>query len=186
MLKKSNNKTILYHKGKLDFDVISELIQELKENIKKYEVRFGVYKKILITMIELLENIIRYMVGFSVGDESSDKYLPLLQISHAGKHFFIESVNPVFNKDISDLKDKLIHLNSLNRKGIRELYKNTITNGKFTESGGAGLGIIEMAKISDKHLEFSFTEVDENISSFMLRVTVRQFNKEEKIISESK
>ena len=70
------------------------------------------------------------------------------------------------------LAEKLDYLNTLTQQGIKEYYKETIINGQFSERGGAGLGLIEMAKISGNKIEFGFQQVDEKYTVFNLKITV--------------
>ena len=123
-------------------------------------------------MIESLENIIRYNEILKKDQNIFTDHPPEFRIFAEGNQFFIESGNAILNIDIDKLNQKLSKLNELDKLGIRELYKETITDGKFSEKGGAGLGIIEMAKIADDKLDFSFSEINDNCSFFTLKLAV--------------
>ncbi len=172
MLKNTSGDTILSYHGLLDFDNIGDLIQSLKDEMRKRNVRFNTYKKILSIMIESLENIIRYNEILEKDQTIFADYPPEFRIYAEGNRFFIESGNAILNLDIDKLNQKLSKLNELDKFGIKELYKETITDGKFSEKGGAGLGIIEMAKIADGKLDFSFSEINNDCSFFTLRLAV--------------
>jgi hypothetical protein len=174
MTKTAHKEIILYYKGQLIFDNINELIQSLKEKIRVRHISYVVYKKILMLMIETLENIIRYRENFDGHSNIIMNYPPEFQIYTISDTIIIESANAVLKKDIPLLQEKLNILNDMDRDKIRELYKATITDGKFSDKGGAGLGIIEMAKISDEKLIFSFSEIDENFSYFLLKLVVNE------------
>ena len=176
MLKKSHKDTILYFKGKLDYDVIGELIHNLKLKMKTRAVRFGLYKRILTLMIELLENIIRYDENYLDNDFILQNYPPEFQIYLEKGYYIVESANAILKKDADTLTSKIEDLNKLDKKGIKALYKETITNGKFSAKGGAGLGMIEMAKISDQRFEYSFSEVDSDYAYFLLRIAIKKVN----------
>lgn len=165
MLKKTSGDIILSYKGLLDFDNIGDLIQSLKDEMRKRNIRFNTYKKVLSVMIESLENIIRYNEILEKKKSLFTDHPPEFRIVAENKQFYVESCNAILKDDITDLENKLSQLNKLDKTGIKELYKETITDGKFSEKGGAGLGIIEMAKIADGKLDYSFSDID-NISSF--------------------
>jgi hypothetical protein len=173
MLDQSQKDIILYFKGHLDYDVIGELIITLKDKMRHRRVRFNLYKKVLTLMIESLENIIRYRANLGSNGVALDKYPPEFQIAALNENILIESANPVFNPDISGLNKRLMQLNSLDSQKLKELYKETITNGKFSDKGGAGLGIIEMAKIVDKKIAFSFKTMNNEISLFYLKLIIK-------------
>ena len=79
--------------------------------------------------------------------------------------------NPVRNEDIEVLKKKIDIVNNKDREALKDLYVKTITNGKFSEKGGAGLGFIEMAKTSGNNLEYSFKPINEQYSLYTFVVT---------------
>jgi hypothetical protein len=174
MLDLSNRDIILHFQGHLDYDIIGELIGSLKERMRKRKVRFGLYKKILTVMIESLENIIRYRGNLGIQGVVLDKYPPEFVISSNNERVYIESINALFNPDIELLQQKLSQLNELDPKELKELYKQTITNGKFSDKGGAGLGIIEMAKIADEKIIFRFEKIDEKLSYFYLCLVTKK------------
>jgi hypothetical protein len=174
MIDSSQRDIVLSYKGRLDYDVIGELIASLKDKMKQKKVRFGLYKKILTLMIESLENIIRYRAHFEDQGLLLDSYPPEFLIAFEKDKVHIESVNAIFNSDIHKLNEKLAMLNDLSPEELRDLYKVTITNGKFSEKGGAGLGIIEMTKIADEKLGFNFRSVNDQISLFFLKVVINR------------
>ena len=101
-------------------------------------------------------------------------YPPEFTISFSNNLFIIESANAVRNQDIAELETKLSQLKKMDKKEIKELYRSTITNGQFSEKGGAGLGIIEMAKITDRKIEYSFQPIDGSYSFFLLQLVVKK------------
>jgi len=164
---------IIHFKGQLQFDNIGELIHVLKDKMRIRKISYAVYKKILMLMIELLENIIRYRENFDGNTKILENYPPEFEISVDRNIYIIKSSNPILKSDMSTLEKRLTELNSLDKESIRKLYKATITDGKFSEKGGAGLGIIEMAKMSDEKLTYSFTEIDKNFSYYLLKLVVK-------------
>jgi hypothetical protein len=176
MIKASYKDIVIYYKGQLNFDNINELIHSLKEKMRVRRVSYVVYKKILMLMIESLENIIRYRENFDGNSNIIMNFPPEFQIYAGSNSYTIESSNAVLKKDIPLLQEKLSVLNNLDKNSIRELYKATITDGKFSEKGGAGLGIIEMAKISDEKLLYTFSEIDDSFSYFILKLVINEAN----------
>jgi hypothetical protein len=59
----------------------------------------------------------------------------------------------------------------LNKKDIQDLYKETILRGKgLSPKGGAGLGLIVMAKTTSNDFTFNFEPIDDLWSYFILEV----------------
>jgi hypothetical protein len=55
---------------------------------------------------------------------------------------------------------------------IKNLYKQILNTSEFSEKGGAGLGLIEMAVKTGNKLDFDFVPVDSDFSYFILSKTV--------------
>lgn len=164
---------VLYYKGKLDYDIIGELIQELKAYMSVRNVRFGLYKKLLTLMIETLENVIRYHENFIDKTQVLENHPSEFQIKLKDECYTLVVSNVILNEDVDILSKRLDGLNKLDKKEIKELYKKTITDGKFSEKGGAGLGMIEMAKLADRKPEYSFREIDKHYSYFILQLFLK-------------
>ena len=165
---------ILHHQGPVRFETISDLIHDLKQVMGARGVRHTTFKKVLMVMIEALENILKYHEYFEDNSYITTNYSPKFIIEKCDDKFIISSSNPVLNKDIPQLKKRIQHINDLDREGIKELYKHTITDGRFSKKGGAGLGIIEMAKISEGKIDYKFLPIDDNYSYYNLCVTIKE------------
>jgi hypothetical protein len=163
----------LYFKGPIRYETIGQLIHELKEKMFESQVKQNVYKKVLMAMIEALENIFKYHEFFDKEKNLMQNYLPEMRITKYPDKFVIESSNPVRTKDVSVLAERLEKIRALDKAGIKEAYKKIITNGHFSPKGGAGLGIVEMAKISDERLEYSFTTIDDQFKYYLLKLIIK-------------
>jgi hypothetical protein len=167
--------TIIEYNGAIRYDTIGELIHQFKSSIHLHGVQIGTYKKILLVMIESLENIMKYG-GCPPSACEEAGFNPAFSIVKEKNQYTIATRNMVAHDSIASLENRLNHLNTLNQQGIKEFYKETITNGKFSNLGGAGLGLIEMAKISGKKIEFMFHPVNEKYAAFTLMIRVEESN----------
>jgi len=165
---------LLSYAGPLKYDTIGHLIRELKDKVSDLGLKLVLYKKILLVMIEALENILKYNEHFKEKTDLKKQYLPKFNIRRLDDKFILTSSNAVYNSDIQELTDKLTLINNLDSEGLKKLYKATITNGQFTHKGGAGLGFIEIAKISSEKIIFSFEPIDDELSYYMLQVVIEE------------
>ena len=72
------------------------------------------------------------------------------------------------NVQVEEIKSRIVQVNNLDRRGLKNLYKDTILTTEISEKGGAGLGIINMAIISENKLEARFQEINNDFSSYAL------------------
>jgi len=169
------NLTIIDYSGAIHYDTIGELIHQFKSHVHALGVHIATYKKILLVMIESLENIMKYRECPSDSDIRHPSFVPQFSIKKEGERYYVNSTNTLETKNMQPLEEKLVYLNTLTQQGIKDFYKETITNGQFSVHGGAGLGLIEMAKISGNKILFTFQPVDEKYTIFNLKITVDEF-----------
>ncbi len=166
-----NRENIIFFEGHLTFSTIGRLLTLLKNRMEQSGMRINTYKKVISVMVEVLENIYKYNDYIHEDPYIFRNYLPIFRIDRYNSSFIMHSVNPIRNVHIPVLRAKIEKVNSKNPSELKELFRETISNGQFTDKGGAGLGIIEMAKLSGNPLDFSFQEVNDQFSCYFLSIT---------------
>jgi hypothetical protein len=131
-------------------------LNDLKNRKKAFDIQPVLYKKLLTLMIEVLENVFKYSEHFEDFILEYPEYQPEFELNLRNEVFTLISRNPVRNKDKKAISDKINRINTSNEEELKKIYRETITNGIFTEKGGAGLGFIEMAKTVNRDLEIDF------------------------------
>lgn len=159
---------ILDFKGLLTFSTIGRLLTLLKHKMVEKGIKIGFYKRILSVMIEALENIYKYSDHYNNDQHILRNFIPTFSLERIDQSYFIKTSNPIRNEDIPKLKDKLELINSKSLEELGLLYRQTIMNGKFTDKGGAGLGIIEMAKITNNPIGYKFEPINKEFSVYFL------------------
>jgi hypothetical protein len=166
------NKSILSYQGPLSFSTIDWLLSEFKLAAQDHELSFKTYKKMISVMIEALENISKYSDQIQCNGEHTTGFCPSLKISRNDSEIEMETRNPVKKRDVSTLRNRIDEVNSYDSEALRELYKSTISDGKFSSQGGAGLGLIEMAKTTGNKLEYNFENLTKEYSLYTFRVSM--------------
>ena len=122
-------------------------------------------------MIESLENVCKYTDSYEQFVEQEQGFLPSFQLSMNTQKIQLTTSNPIRNEHVDVLTEKIELVNNKSREELKKLYVETITNGKFSAKGGAGLGFIEMAKSSGNQLVYSFDRVSDEFSIYTFIVT---------------
>ena len=76
------------------------------------------------------------------------------------------------SEEVNGLKDHLDRVNGCEPEQLRDLYKETLNNGRFGKAGGGRLGLIDIARKSGRKLEYGFVPLDEENAFFSLNVNV--------------
>jgi hypothetical protein len=86
--------------------------------------------------------------------------------------YTVTTGNVLPSSGINDLKIKLEEINNLKTKEIRAIYRKMLNTAEFSEKGGAGLGLIEMARQTGNKIDYDFIKLDSEYSFFILSKTV--------------
>lgn len=168
----SNTEVILKYRGFMSFEIIGALLTRLKEETEHRDIGITQYKKILSIMIEALENVFKYNEYFEQETELFPEFYPTFSIEKTNGHYILSSSNPILNKDIPKLTSHIERINHQDKEGLKQLFRDTLTNGKFSSKGGAGLGYIEMAKISGGKINFSFAPINDQFSFYQYKISI--------------
>ncbi|HWR55405.1 MAG TPA: SiaB family protein kinase, partial [Negativicutes bacterium] len=96
----------------------------------------------------------------------------IVAIGKSAEGYFISSGNIVENQDIHALETRLKEIVSLDKAGLRKLFKDQMKKEILPGTTGAGLGLIDMARRASRPLHYSLVELDEQISFFTLKAYV--------------
>jgi hypothetical protein len=159
----------LVYAGSFEDAVTTKAIKLSEHNIDKSEDLASLKKKSSYLMAECFQNVVRHNEG-----EKFSQYHPAQQgffMSRSRKHmFYIASSNIVDHDLIDELRDKLKKLNDLTKDELKALYMDVLKNKSLSEKGGAGLGLIEMARKSGHPLSFDFKKMGEDHDMFYLLI----------------
>jgi len=161
------NEELLRHFGPLNYEEIGFLLNKMSALLDNRGMNITVRKKVYAAMVESLENIYKHQ------DFIDNKaYLPKFELYIDSKNLSMFISNSILNHKVSLLKNKLDKVNSLDKDGLKDLYKNTILSGNLSPKGGAGLGIINIAKVSENKINYTFASINDKHSYFTLNVLI--------------
>lgn len=159
---------ILKYKGKVEFDIISDLLNKINDTLSTYDLELSVQKKVYHLMGECLENIDKHAEYPENDKEFFENNTPEISVLLNDEYFLIETVNPILTEQVDEIKSRIVQVNSLERPELKKLYKDTIITAEISDKGGAGLGILNMAIISGNKLEAKFNSINNNFTSYTL------------------
>ena len=148
-------------------DDMTEGILELTEyNIDNYEGLTKLKKKISFLIIECFQNIVRH------GQVEEDYVIPegVFITRNRGNINYIASINYLKTDLVVSLRNTLNGLKDLSKEELKQFYLKTLIELPLSGKGGAGLGLIELARKSTLPLSFKFKEIDDKLSIFYFLV----------------
>lgn len=165
-----SEKLILVYQGDFTQETTKSILAMAERNIDSSGEDASIKRKVFNVMVEALQNIVKHSDELIDGDVHS--HAAIFLIGRQNNRYTIMSGNPVRKSNVERLNKTLDHINSLDRDGLKELYKDIIKNTTISEKGGAGLGFVDMARKSGERLEFEFPEMSPDYCFFCLKVNV--------------
>ncbi|PRZ01375.1 hypothetical protein BY457_103190 [Marinilabilia salmonicolor] len=166
------NEINLVYEGEVTQDITKTFTSLTERNMAKSEESNQVQRKVFNVMVECLQNISKHADTLSEDDE--DERRGIVMVSRGEESYKIITGNVIRNAKIPGLKESLEHINSLDKAGLSSLYKQQIVESKISEKGGAGLGLIDIAKKTGSKLSYQFKELNEEVSFFILTSTINR------------
>lgn len=121
------------------------------------------------TMIEILQNMTKHSNNM-FHDISLGKGLFMLGKKNDAYH--IITTNIVDGKQEEALTDTINDLNASSQDDLKSMYKKQLREGKISGKGGAGLGLIDIARKTGNPLDYMFFPAENDKKYFVLKVSV--------------
>jgi hypothetical protein len=154
------------YRGYFSDEVIDHILvlveRQLEFNGESHKIR----KKAYNVMVEGLQNITRHQIN---SENDIDK-IGIFCLKKIDNKYYITTGNQVSNTDVSKLTTMLDKLNGMNKEELRKYYVDLLNNGTFSDKGGAGIGLVDMARRSESKLYYNFKKVDEDNMFFYLKI----------------
>lgn len=159
------------YRGLFTQTITDSIISLAENNLDSTGETSKVKKRVFSIMVECLQNITRHQTV--EGEEYNDSNIQgIFMIQQKIDSYFITSGNVVSNIAIPKLRSQLEKINSLEQDELKGYYKQILEDGSISDRGGAGLGLIEMARKSGNKLTFDFSKVNDDTSYFYLHTCI--------------
>lgn len=172
-----NENVLLMYKGAITFDLVTSVIETLDRKVNMTESDKKVQKVFYSAAVECVHNLYHHMdeVKGQFNDISEhDAKSGLITVIAKESYYNIITGNFIPTKHTYDLKDKIEEVNNTDKDGLRTLYKETLSNGEFSEKGTAGLGLIQLARKTGERLNYKFDKVNSEYSYFTFQIKINR------------
>jgi hypothetical protein len=132
-------------------------------------------KKVYNILVESLQNIYHHMDELqheSQDKEAASKDAMFMIVRGDDGVYYIHTGNYVLNSKCHVIKNRIDQVNAMNSEELRAHYVDTLSNTELSDKGGAGLGIIDIARKSGNKLGYNFNRISEKYSYFSMVVSI--------------
>lgn len=164
---------IINFKGYITLKVIDDILHQLKIYLHDFVQDKLIRKRMYSLAVECLDNILKHSDLSDREHELLLKYPPRFIVEFINDTFLIHTGNIILNNNIDDVIRRLEKLNKLKDEEISQLYKDSLSNAEISEKGGAGLGLIVMAKTTRQKIKFDFEKINHKFSYFAMQLNLK-------------
>ncbi|MCL2208058.1 MAG: SiaB family protein kinase [Fibromonadales bacterium] len=162
---------------------IDGMAEMLQKRLEYEDLPFSASQSVFSVFVEQMNNMLMYSAEKDRqkdpdGKEvETSKGIYILGIKDAT--YFVQTGNVVTPNSANILKTRIDHLNTLDKKALRQFYKQQMmAENDNPESKGAGIGLIEIARRSSTPIKYQFEDLDNGLLYFTMYVTIKQGGKE--------
>lgn len=159
----------LVYLGEFNHEITKMFTSMAEDDMEKNNEKMTVIRKVYHVMVETLQNMNKH------SDELADAGnigKGLFMIGKKEECYYIITSNRVSKEKKDALETALELINTSTKDELREMYKKQIKEGKLSTKGGAGLGLIDIArKTTGKH-DYQFIPFDDDDYFFILKVEI--------------
>ena len=165
---------VVNHKGFLNLGTIDSILHHLKIYLFNKDHEKVLRKRVYSLSVECLDNILKHSDLNEEHHELIKNYPPRFIIEKIAGDFLIHTGNIVLNENMTVLLQKLEKINNLGFEGVNALYMESLANAVISEKGGAGLGLIVMAKTTKQKVKFDFEKINDKYSYFAMQLNLKK------------
>ena len=156
--------------GAFVHSIIEEIGSALRRYLEEEEEKRGAALDVFSVYIEQAQNVRNYLARKRFADASHAN--AIIVIGRKDSRYVVSSGNIVKVEDAKELASRLDAVRALDSAGLRTLFKARLRAGTRDSNGGAGMGLIEIARRCTEPLQYAFHAVDEGHSFFCLTAVV--------------
>ncbi len=165
----------LVYEGEITHQITKAFTSLTETNMELGEESQSTQKKVFHVMVECLQNVgkhAEYMENTEIHRDGRGIFL-LCKNEH---EYTITTGNMVNKSKFSEMTEGLEKINSLDKEGLKQLYKQQIKEGRLSNKGGAGLGFIDIAKKTGNPLIYNFLPINDDYLFFVLTSVISRYN----------
>lgn len=154
--------------GKFTQRITSMFSAMLEEELGKNSEQKKTRKRIYHAMVETMQNIQRHAEEYSDDVFSNG----LFMIGKKENIYYIITTNKISITSKEKVVKAIDKVNSSTKEELNAMYKKQLKDGKIGEHGGAGLGLIDIARKTESKIEYLFLPINFSEEYFVFKAEV--------------
>ncbi len=170
-LSKMSAQNVLYsYQGVIDESITEKISALMDKHFEVNNIPSERRKKFFLIMVECVQNVFHHQL--KPEHEGQPFESGIIVSNDENSNYRIVSGNYIVNTSTKALGEKIDKMNAMSAEQLRAFYQESLSVAELSEKGGAGLGILDMARKSKMPLEYEFVPIDEHYSFFILAIAI--------------
>ncbi len=161
----ASNGFSLVYEGEFSHEVMKMFTSMAERDMDKTNEEKSVKRKVFHVMVECLQNMTKHSDDYDREDGIGNG---LFIVGKKDGIWNVITANKIQKEKIENLQQSIDYINSLTKDDLNALYKKQIREGSLSEKGGAGLGLIDIARKTGRKLDYQFLPLEDNENYFFL------------------
>ena len=171
--KMNKGEVLLAYKGSITAELITNVLGVVETKLDHVIDNSGIKKKIYNVLVEILQSLYHHVDDLPEDyNDKLDMHFGIFVITKTSETYKVITGNFIKSDKIKKLKERLDKIKTLSKEELKDLYKFVLNNQKFSDKGGGGLGLIDIARRTEGKIDYAFEEYDQNYSFFRLDVII--------------
>lgn len=160
----------LIYKGEMNHNVMRTFALMANKKIQEKNLPTAVRKRVFHIIIECLQNITKHSDDYDEKEHHIGN--GMFVVGETKEGFYVITGNIVQNDHLQSLRQRIDLLNNASPEELRQYFIKQMLNGEIDQKGGAGLGLIDIARKSGRKLFYHFVPFNNDSHFFILIVTI--------------
>ncbi len=165
--------------GEFSSEITGMFTSMTESNMRKLSEEKSLKKRVFHVMVEILQNLNKHSDEFKEDSSGNGLFI----IGRKDDTYYIITSNKVTKERRTMLETAITQVNNASHDELKQMYLKQIKEGKLSAKGGAGLGLIDIARKTGK-LNYQFIDMDDNYFFFILQVEISSKNQPTEKIAE--
>lgn len=158
----------LVYLGEFSHEITKMFTSMAESDMERNNEERSVQRRVYHVMVETLQNMNKHSDEFKEDGIGNGLFI----IGKMDDTYCIITSNKVASAHRENLERALLSVNNATPEELNQMYKDQIRNGRISERGGAGLGLIDIARKTGEELEYQFLQLDGDYLFFILKVEI--------------
>jgi len=170
----TNHSISIIYSGAIWAGGIDGMAELLQRKLDVDDLPRSTSKAIFSVFVEQMHNMLMYSAEKEKSEgEQSDVAKGIFILGKKEMSYFVKTGNVVTGYNAGVLKERIDHLNSLDKQGLKQYFRErSRSDNDNPESRGAGIGLIEIARCASSKIKYNFSPYGEDLSYFTMSVEI--------------